>query len=217
MLLLGANSPRVPLPPGVSKWRTPSEASSLFVLPDGHKPQDWSLRSPLCPAANCGAKPDFQTGRWLQKPRPSRWVLCLVSQHTGSHRWEQNVVPHPSATSQEAEHGCSSMGGQEQNGSPRYSRGKGFAFFLVPWEWNPPLSFCNSGGVLVLLPLRSVLWDQSQGLHSTMQRCARTHGASCNCINRKKPAFLGHFIYFPSSQGYISENKTLSAQVVPSL
>lgn len=216
--VLVANSPRFPLPPRVSERRAPSEAASPFAQPGGHKPQGWSLWSPLCPAADCRAKPYFQTGSWVQEPRPLHPVLWLTSQHVGNHRWKQSTAPHPSTASQEAEHSR-----QEQNGSPCYSGCKGFAFFLVCQEWNLPLSFCNSGGVLALLPLRSVLWDHSQGLHresmnhSTALHCSRMHGASRDCINQKKPVFLGHFIYFPCSQGYASENETLSEQVELSL
>lgn len=82
--MLVANSPRFPLPPRVSKRRAPSEPASPFAQPGGHKPQGWSLWSPLCPAADCRAKPYFQTGSWVQEPRPLHPMLWLTSQHVGS-------------------------------------------------------------------------------------------------------------------------------------
>lgn len=131
-------SPRVPLPPQASKQRAPSKASSLFAQSDRYKSQGWSLRSPLCPAADCGAKPDFQMGSWLQKPQRLHQVLCLANPRVEKHSWEQRMVPQPSAASQEAEHGCSVTAGRSRTAHPAMVEAKTLHFSLVLWGWNPP-------------------------------------------------------------------------------
>lgn len=195
----------------MSKQRAPSD----LILCTAWWTQASVLQSQslLCPAANCRAKPDCQTGSRLQKPRPGCPVLSLLANNwratggssTWSHTaaqpgWGQSTTTVPRLTPTECRQRlCSFLSAlRMKHPSELLHFWEGATAVVPPSSPVPGLHPACGTAARSCTQKGQALWDTWSTSYLQQQKEDSTSGTRS------------------SSQGYISENESLSAQVVSS-